>query len=75
LENEEMMLTKRFRTLLKEDRGQGTLEYVLIIGIIVVVLFGILFLARKPLKQIMNGAVGALKSWFGSTNGTINTAE
>ena len=65
-------MLEKVKRFLKDDRGQGTLEYVLIIGIIVVVLFGILYLARKPLLEIMNKATNAIKQWGSDSN--ANTA-
>ena len=65
-------MLEKVKRFVKDDRGQGTLEYVLIIGIIVVVLFGILYLARKPLLEIMNKATNAIKSWGSASN--ANTA-
>jgi len=45
-------------------RGQGTLEYILIIALIVIVLFAVIFLLRKQLQNLLNVALQMLNNFM-----------
>jgi len=49
---------------LREERGQGTVEYVLLI--LGVVLF--LIVAALALQGVLSGAISAISSWMGAQN-------
>ena len=47
----------------RSEAGQGTFEYIIIIGLVVVVLAGSMFIFRKQLGGVMHGVTGKIAAW------------
>ncbi len=58
------MTTKWLKKKTFTKRGQGTLEYILIIALIVIVLFAVIFLLRKQLQNLLNVALRMLDNFM-----------
>ena len=58
------MTVKWFNKKSYTKRGQGTLEYILIIALIVIVLFAVIFLLRKQLQNLLNIALRMLNNFM-----------
>lgn len=58
---------------LRRENGQGTLEYVLIIALVVVVILGLLWLLREQIGQVVQWATATINSWFGQAQGAPGT--
>jgi predicted PurR-regulated permease PerM len=58
------MTVKWFKKKSYTKRGQGTLEYILIIALIVIVLFAVIFLLRKQLQNLLNIALKMLNNFM-----------
>lgn len=58
------MTTNWFNKKSYTKRGQGTLEYILIIALIVIVLFAVIFLLRKQLQNLLNVALQMLNNFM-----------
>lgn len=58
------MTVKWFKKKSFTKRGQGTLEYILIIALIVIVLFAVIFLLRKQLQNLLNVALKMLNNFM-----------
>jgi len=68
------MTVKWFKKKSFTKRGQGTLEYILIIALIVIVLFAVVFLLRKQLQNLLNNALKMLNN-FMSDSATTSPTE
>ncbi|MGH7707588.1 MAG: Flp family type IVb pilin [Vulcanimicrobiaceae bacterium] len=51
---------KQFRALLRDDRGQGLVEYALIIALISIVAIAALTTLGKNANSVLNSAAGTL---------------
>lgn len=49
---------------LRRSEGQGTLEYVLIIALVVVVILGLIWLLREQIGQVVEWATETIRQWF-----------
>jgi Flp pilus assembly pilin Flp len=49
---------------LRDQRGQGTMEYVLIIAVLVVAILAILFAFRDRLQGWIDTAAGTIDGWM-----------
>jgi len=58
---------------LRRENGQGTLEYVLIIALVVVVILGLLWLLREQIGQVVEWATQTISGWFGQAQGAPGT--
>ena len=58
---------------LRREKGQGTLEYVLIIALVVVVILGLLWLLREQIGNVVQWATDTIASWFGQAQGAPGT--
>jgi len=45
------------------ERGQGTVEWVLITALVVVVIMGLIMLFREPIMDLIKGATGEVSGW------------
>lgn len=57
---------------LRRQEGQGSLEYVMIIALVVVVIFGVLWLVREQLFSIIDAALERISSWVESTEADLD---
>jgi len=58
---------------LRRENGQGTLEYVLIIALVVVVILGLLWLLREQIGQVVEWATQTIANWFGQAQSAPGT--
>lgn len=56
------------RQLVGRAEGQGTLEYVLIIALVVVVILGLIWLLREQIGNIVQWATDTIQAWFSQAN-------
>ncbi len=52
----------------RNEEGAVALEYLLIIGLVVILLFAILWLFMDPIKNMVNNALKKIDNWLTSTN-------
>jgi Flp pilus assembly pilin Flp len=58
---------RALRSLLADDRGQATTEYVLIIGVIVVILLNLAILFSDQIRTLLDWMKGQLTRWSQKT--------
>lgn len=63
-------MLKKIKNLLKEDKGQGLVEYALIIALIALVVIGVMTQLGDEVKAIFNRILNTLK--LAGTNSGIN---
>lgn len=49
---------RTFREFVDDESGQGTVEWVLITALIVVVIMGLIYAFREPIVELINRATG-----------------
>ncbi|MFN7974815.1 MAG: class III signal peptide-containing protein [Acidobacteriota bacterium] len=69
------MTVKWFNKKSYTKRGQGTLEYILIIALIVIILFAVIFLLRKQLQNLLNVALQMINNFITDPSTTNPTAS
>ena len=69
------MTVKWFKKKSYTKRGQGTLEYILIIALIVIILFAVIFLLRKQLQNLLNVALKMINNFVTDPSTTNPTAS
>jgi Flp pilus assembly pilin Flp len=53
----------RVRAFFSDDSGQGTVEWVLITALVVVVIMGLIMLFRQPIMDLISKATGDVSGW------------
>ena len=53
----------RLASRMRRQEGQGSLEYVMIIALVVIVIFSILWLLKDQLMDVVNAALKKIKAW------------
>lgn len=54
---------KAVRAFFTDDRGQGTVEWVLITALIVVAIMALIYAFREPIFNLINQAKATVESW------------
>lgn len=54
---------RSFREFIDDESGQGTVEWVLITALIVVVIMGLIMLFREPIMEMIESATGEVEGW------------
>lgn len=63
-------VTRRMRQFLSDESGQGTMEYILIVGLIVIFLILALYLFRDQLLSFIK----KVQAWLGEAEGEVGQA-
>jgi Flp pilus assembly pilin Flp len=56
-------VVKAARGFFRDDRGQGTVEWVLITALIVVAIMALIYAFREPIFNLINEAKSTVESW------------
>lgn len=51
------------RGFFSDERGQGTVEWVLITALVVVVIMGLIMIFREPIVKLIQSATGEVSNW------------
>lgn len=62
------------RLNVRDETGAVALEYILIIGIIVIILFSMLYFFIDPIRKMVDNAIQKIKDWTTSA-GEYNTTS
>jgi Flp pilus assembly pilin Flp len=54
---------KQVRRFFSDDSGQGTVEWVLITALVVVVIMGLIMIFREPIMKLIQTATGEVSGW------------
>jgi Flp pilus assembly pilin Flp len=54
---------KQVRGFFSDDSGQGTVEWVLITALVVVVIMGLIMIFREPIMKLISTATGEVSGW------------